>query len=124
MAKTAVKKKPVAKAPAKKAPPPKAKPAPKTAATASAESGHNSGVNKSALRSVVDRIVRLEEEKRGLTEDIKEIIAEAKAKGFVPKIIRKIVAIELADKEKLREEKEMLDLYLFALDPELADVLS
>lgn len=124
MAKTAVKKKPVAKAPVKKAPPPKAKPAPKAAAPAKAESGHNSGVDKTALRGIVDRIVRIEEEKRDLTADTKEIIAEAKAKGFVPKIIRKLVAIELADKEKLREEKEMLDQYLFALDPELADVLS
>lgn len=124
MAKIAVKKKPVAKAPVKKAPPPKAKPAPKAAAPAKAESGHNSGVAKAALRSIVDRIVRIEEEKRDLTADIKEIISEAKAKGFVPKIIRKIVAIELADKEKLREEKELLDMYLFALDPELADVLS
>lgn len=122
MAKIAVKKKPVAKAPVKKAPPPKAKP--QLVEKPKAVAGHNSGVDGKLLKSVVERVVRLEEEKRGLTDDVKEIIASAKEKGLVPKIIRKLVAIELADKEKLREEKEMLDQYLFALDPELADVLS
>lgn len=123
MAKTAVKKKPVAPKPKLVA---SKKPVEQEDKPAASEAviGGNSGIDKVALRKLVDRIVNLEEEKRGLGEDIKEVYTEAKLKGMAPKVIRKIVAIEMADKEKLRQEKELLELYLFALDPELADVLS
>lgn len=89
--------------------------------------GHNGGptsVSKTVLKSVVDRIENLEEDKQGIADDIKEVYTEAKAKGLDVKTIRKIVAARRRDKEKLRAEKELMDIYLMALDPELAEVLS
>lgn len=89
--------------------------------------GHNGGpasVSKTVLKSVVDRIENLEEEKQGIADDIKEVYTEAKAKGLDVKTIRKIVAARRRDKEKLRAEKELMDIYLMALDPELAECLS
>lgn len=89
--------------------------------------GHNgapTSVSKTVLKSVVDRIENLEEEKQGTADDIKEVYTEAKAKGLDVKTIRKIVSARRRDKEALRAEKELLDIYLEALDPELAEVLS
>lgn len=89
--------------------------------------GHNGGpasVSKTVLKSVVDRVENLEEQKSGIADDIKEVYTEAKAKGLDVKTIRKIVAARRRDKEKLRAEKELMDIYLMALDPELAEVLS
>lgn len=76
--------------------------------------GHNSdtgGVAGGRLKAFIERIERLEEEKSGLAEDIKDIYAEAKAVGFDTKIIRKVVRRRKMDKEKVREEDELLDLY-------------
>lgn len=67
------------------------------------------------LKSFVERIERLEEEKASLSGDIKEIYAEAKAQGFVTKIIRKIVALRKKDAAERREEEEILELYMNAL---------
>jgi len=67
------------------------------------------------LRSIVERIERLEEEKRALSGDIKDIYAEAKGTGFDVKIMRKIISIRKQDREKRREEEEILDLYMAAL---------
>jgi len=69
----------------------------------------------SLLRAFVERIERLEEEKKALADDIKDVYAEAKGTGFDSKIIRKIVSIRRQDREKRREEEEILDLYLSAL---------
>jgi uncharacterized protein (UPF0335 family) len=68
-----------------------------------------------ALKSFVERIERLDEEKRALSEDIKEIYAEAKGNGFAPKIIRQIIKIRKMDKDKLDEEETLLELYKRAL---------
>jgi uncharacterized protein (UPF0335 family) len=108
--------KPVA---AKPATPPAQKPAGKVVGV-----GHNNGIDKAYLKSVVDRVENLEEEKSGIADDIKDIYTDAKAKGLNPKTIRKIVAIRRKKKEELAKEKYEMDMYLFALDPELADVLS
>ena len=72
-------------------------------------------VNAAHLRAFVERIERLEEEKKALADDIKDVYAEAKGTGFDSKIIRKIVSIRRQDREKRREEEEILDLYLSAL---------
>lgn len=64
------------------------------------------------LRAFVERIERLNEEKKALTEDIKEVYAEAKGGGFDPKIIRKVIAIRKQDVGKRQEEEALLDLYL------------
>ncbi|HLW90312.1 MAG TPA: DUF2312 domain-containing protein [Roseiarcus sp.] len=72
-------------------------------------------VNAGHLRSFLERVERLEEEKKALSDDIKDVYAEAKGNGFDVKILRKIVSIRKQDNEKRREEEEILDLYLTAL---------
>lgn len=89
-----------------------------------AGSGHNSGLNKKVLISIIDRIERLEAEKSGLSEDIKDIYTEAKEKNYDVKVIRHIISLRRKDREKLREFNDLADQYIFLIDPELADVLS
>jgi len=72
-------------------------------------------VNAGHLRAFVERIERLEEEKRALSDDIKDVYGEAKANGFDVKIMRKIVSIRKQDRDKRIEEETILDLYLAAL---------
>ena len=60
-------------------------------------------VNAGHLRAFIERIERLEEEKKALSDDIKDVYAEAKGNGFDVKIMRKIVAIRKQDREKRRE---------------------
>ncbi len=72
-------------------------------------------VNAGHLRAFIERIERLEEEKKALTDDIKDVYAEAKGNGFDIKIMRKIVSIRKQDRDKRREEEEILDLYMAAL---------
>lgn len=69
----------------------------------------------SHLRAFVERIEKLEEEKRAVADDIKDVYAEAKGAGFDVKILRKIVALRRMDRNERREEEEILDLYLTAL---------
>src|SRR6266581_3952433 len=73
------------------------------------------GVAGAQLKSLIERIERLEEEKRALGEDIKEVYAEAKGNGFEPKIMRQILKIRKMDKEALDEEESLLDVYKRAL---------
>jgi len=77
--------------------------------------GGSEEVNAGHLRAFIERIERLEEEKKALAEDIKDVYAEAKGNGFDVKIMRKIVSIRKQDREKRREEEEILDLYMAAL---------
>jgi uncharacterized protein (UPF0335 family) len=67
------------------------------------------------LKSIVQRIERLEEEKKTIAEDIKEVYGEAKANGYDVKIIRKVIAIRKRDFNERREEETLLDLYLQAV---------
>lgn len=67
------------------------------------------------LRSLVERIERLEEEKKTISGDIKEVYAEAKANGFDTKILRKIIAERKKDATEREEEQSLLDLYMGAL---------
>ncbi len=67
------------------------------------------------LRSYVERIERLEEEKQAAAGDIKEVYAEAKAMGFNAKILRKVVALRRKDPREREEEETILDLYMGAL---------
>lgn len=76
----------------------------------------NSGeVSGSRLKSFIERVERLEEEKKALAEDIRDVYSEAKATGFEPKIMRKIVSLRKANLEKRREEQELLELYMSAI---------
>ena len=72
-------------------------------------------ISAEQLRLLIERIERLEDEKRALGEDIKEVYAEAKGTGYDVKIMRKIISLRRMDRDKRREEEEILDLYLSAL---------
>jgi uncharacterized protein (UPF0335 family) len=67
------------------------------------------------LKTIVERIERLEEEKRTIADDIKDVYAEAKANGYDAKVLRKVVAIRKRDLNERRAEEEILDLYLQAV---------
>lgn len=67
------------------------------------------------LKSIVARIERLEEEKKSISEDIKEVYAEAKANGYDAKVLRKVVALRARDLNERKEEEAILDLYLQAV---------
>jgi uncharacterized protein (UPF0335 family) len=67
------------------------------------------------LKSLVERIERLEEEKKTIAGDIKEVYAEAKANGFDTKILRKLISIRKKDRHEREEEDAILDLYMSAL---------
>jgi uncharacterized protein (UPF0335 family) len=67
------------------------------------------------LKSFIERIERLEEEKKGISEDIKEVYAEAKGTGFDVKIMRQIVRLRKMESADRREQEELLDLYMRAL---------
>jgi len=72
-------------------------------------------INSGHLRAFIERIERLNEDKKALSEDIREVYAEAKGNGFDPKIIRKIVSIRGQDPDKRVEEETLVDLYMAAL---------
>ncbi|MFN8830321.1 MAG: DUF2312 domain-containing protein [Labrys sp. (in: a-proteobacteria)] len=67
------------------------------------------------LKSIVERIERLEEDKKAIADDIKEVYAEAKANGFDNAILRKIVALRKKPAAERAEEDAILELYLQAL---------
>ncbi len=67
------------------------------------------------LRTIVERIERLEEEKKTIAGDIKEVYAEAKGNGFDIKILRKVISLRKKDANERQEEKSMIDVYLAAL---------
>ena len=77
--------------------------------------GDVGGVAADQLRSVIERIERLEEEKKALAEDIKDVYAEAKGNGFDTKIIRKVIALRKRDAAERDEEETILELYMRAL---------
>ncbi|WP_306118739.1 MULTISPECIES: DUF2312 domain-containing protein [unclassified Roseitalea] len=73
------------------------------------------GVAREQLRAIVERIERLEEEKKSIADDIKDVYAEAKANGFDTKALRKIVAIRKQDQNERLEQEAVLDTYMAAL---------
>ena len=66
------------------------------------------GVSGNRLKAFIERIERLEEEKKTLAEDIRDVYSESKATGFEPKIIRKVISMRKSNLEKRREESELL----------------
>jgi uncharacterized protein (UPF0335 family) len=78
----------------------------------------SSGISADRLRSLIKRIEKLEEDKAGVGEDLKEVYAEAKGTGFDTKIIRQIVRLRKIELEKRREQSELLDLYMSAIGME------
>ena len=76
------------------------------------------GVAGQRVKSFIERIERLDEEKNALAEDIKEVYSEAKGTGFDVPTIRKIVSLRKMDAEKRREAQELLDMYSTAIGME------
>ena len=74
-----------------------------------------SGFAKEHLRSFVERIERLEEEKKALADDIKEVYSEAKGTGFDTKVMRQVIRLRKMESADRQEQEAMLDLYLSAL---------
>jgi len=74
-----------------------------------------SGIAKEHLRSFVERIERLEEEKKALADDIREVYSEAKGTGFDTKVMRHVVRLRKMESADRQEQEAMLDLYLNAL---------
>jgi uncharacterized protein (UPF0335 family) len=67
------------------------------------------------LRSFIERIERLEEEKKTIADDIKEVFAEAKGTGFDTKAMRTLIRLRKKDQAERQEEEAILDLYMAAL---------
>lgn len=79
--------------------------------------GHNSGENVSAeqLRLLIERIERLEEEKAGVADDIKDVYSEAKSTGFDTKTMRQIIKLRKMEKHHRDEADMLLETYKQAL---------
>lgn len=73
------------------------------------------GVARDLLRAYIERIERLEEEKKTIADDIKDVYAEAKGTGFDTKILKKVIALRKKDANERMEEDAILDTYLTAL---------
>jgi len=73
------------------------------------------GISADQLRQIVARIERLEEEKKALAEDIKQVYAEAKGAGFDTKILRQVVRLRKMERNELQEQEALLELYLEAI---------
>nr|WP_279184703.1 DUF2312 domain-containing protein [Acetobacter syzygii] len=83
--------------------------------------GHNSndpavgGIAADRLRSIIERVERLEEERKGLAGDIKDIFTEAKSAGFDVKVLRQIIRIRKQEPSEVEEQETLLDVYRRAL---------
>jgi uncharacterized protein (UPF0335 family) len=85
------------------------------AKTVSEEEIKSGGVAVDRLRSLVERIERLEEERKALSSDIKDIYAEAKSAGFDPKVLKQLIRIRKQEAAEVEEQETMLDIYRRAL---------
>jgi uncharacterized protein (UPF0335 family) len=74
------------------------------------------GAAQGRLKSFIERIERLEEDKAAVSEDLKEVYSEAKGEGFDVKILRKVVRIRKQDKAKMSEEEALIELYMSAIE--------
>ena len=73
------------------------------------------GIAADRLRSIIERVERLEEEKKALSDDIKDIFAEAKSAGFDVSVVRAIIRIRKQEPADVEEQETLLDLYRRAL---------
>ena len=73
------------------------------------------GVSAQRLKSFIERIERLEEEKKALGADIREVYGEAKSSGYDPKIMRKVIKLRGMDAGDRQEEEALLQVYLDAV---------
>ena len=73
------------------------------------------GIAGERLRSFIQRIERLEEEKKTISDDIREVFAEAKSNGFDPKIMRQVIRLRRMETADRQEQEALLETYLSAL---------
>ena len=73
------------------------------------------GIAGDRLRSFIERIERLEEEKAGLAADIRDIFAEAKGAGFDTKVMRQVLKLRRMEKADRQEQEELIELYMAAI---------
>ena len=78
------------------------------------EIGHNS-IAKDQLKSIIERVERLEEDKKAISDDIKDVYGEAKGNGYDVKALRRIVSLRKQDPDKRAEQEAILDTYMHAL---------
>ena len=76
---------------------------------------NETSATSSELRVFIERVERLEQEKSEIAEQIKEVMAEAKGRGYDTKVIRKIIARRKRDKDDVAEEEAVMEMYLSAL---------
>ncbi len=81
----------------------------------SSSKSNTGGIAADRLRSIIERIERLEEERKALGSDIKDIFAEAKSAGFDVKVIRQIIRIRKQEPADVEEQETLLDVYRRAL---------
>jgi uncharacterized protein (UPF0335 family) len=74
------------------------------------------GVAAQELRQFVERVERLEEEKKAISDDIRDVFAEMKGRGFDTKVVRQIIRIRKQDHAERKEMEAILDLYMTALN--------
>ena len=84
-------------------------------ATAAAEEQPSTSFAKEQLKAVVERVERLEEEKKAIADDIKDVYAEAKAHGFDVRALRTIVRLRKQDTDERKEQEAILETYMHAL---------
>ncbi|RVV99316.1 DUF2312 domain-containing protein [Mesobaculum littorinae] len=75
-------------------------------------------VTADELRSFIERFERLEQEKKDIAEQQKEVMAEAKGRGYDTKVMRKVIALRKRDKDDIAEEEAVLEMYKSALGME------
>jgi uncharacterized protein (UPF0335 family) len=93
-----------------------AKPELRTGTTGTKRGNEATGViARDQLKSIVERIERLEEEKQALADDIKEVYGEAKGNGFDTKTLRAVIKLRKQDTAERQEAEALLDLYMQAL---------
>ena len=73
------------------------------------------GTSAGRLRSIIERLERLDEDREAIMADMKEVFAEAKGEGYDVKVLRKVLRVRKQDRAKRQEEEAILDLYLTAL---------
>ncbi|GBQ21582.1 hypothetical protein AA12717_0935 [Gluconacetobacter sacchari DSM 12717] len=78
-------------------------------------SANTGGVAADRLRSIIERVERLEEERKALSGDIKDIFAEAKSAGFDVKVIRQIIRLRRQEPAEVEEQETLMDIYRRAL---------
>jgi uncharacterized protein (UPF0335 family) len=79
-----------------------------------AKVGHNS-IPKDQLKSIIERIERLEEEKKAISDDIRDIYAESKGNGYDVKALRTVIRLRKLDPNERQEQESILESYLQAL---------